>query len=61
MESFVGVTEVAALLAVKVSWVYEMVRLGKLPSYKIGPFRRFRLSEIEAWAREHLGFAGGEE
>jgi excisionase family DNA binding protein len=61
MEAFVGVTEVAAFLGVKVSWIYEMVRLNKLPSYKIGPFRRFRLNEIDTWAREHLAVATTEK
>ncbi len=55
MEPFVGIREAAAFLSVKVSWVYEKVRLGQLPSYKVGPFRRFRLSELETWARERLG------
>jgi excisionase family DNA binding protein len=54
MEVFVGAKEVAVFLGVKVSWVYEMVRLGKLPSDKTGPLRRFRLSEVEAWAKAHL-------
>ena len=53
MEPFVGVAETAAYLAVKKNWVYEMVRLGRSPSCKIRPFRRFRLSQLEAWAREH--------
>ena len=53
MEGFVGVKVAAAFLDVKISWLYEMVRLGKVPSYKVGPFRRFKLSELDAWAREH--------
>jgi excisionase family DNA binding protein len=53
MEGFVGVKVAAAFLDVKISWVYEMVRLAKLPSYKIGPFRKFKLSELDTWAREH--------
>jgi excisionase family DNA binding protein len=51
VEPFVGVDEAARHLAVKVSWLYEAVRLNKVPSYKIGPFRRFKLSELDAWAR----------
>ena len=43
----------AEFLGVKVSWVYEQVRLDKMPSYKVGAFRRFRLSELEAWARNN--------
>ncbi len=51
MEPFVNIAEAAEFLGVKVSWVYEQVRLNKLPSYKVGAFRRFRLSELDAWAR----------
>ncbi len=50
-EGFVGIEDAARFLAVKVSWVYEQVRLNRLPSYKVGAFRRFKLSELEAWAR----------
>ena len=53
MEGFVGVESAAAFLDVKVSWIYEMVRPRKIPSYKIGPFRKFKLSELDTWAREH--------
>ncbi len=49
-EPFVGIEEASRFLSVKVSWTYEQVRLGRLPSYRIGKFRRFRLSELEAWA-----------
>ena len=51
MESFVGIKTVAEFLAVKKSWIYEQVRLGKMPSHKVGIFRRFKLSEVDAWAR----------
>ncbi len=51
MEPFVGIQEAAAFLNLKVSYVYEQVRLNRLPSYKIGNFRRFRISELDAWAR----------
>ncbi len=51
IEPFVGIEQAAAFLAVKVSWLYEQVRLDKVPSYKIGAFRRFRLGELSAWAK----------
>ncbi len=50
-EPFVGIEEAAKFLAVKVSYLYEQCRLGKVPSYKVGAFRRFKLSELDAWAR----------
>ncbi len=48
-EPFVDLETASAFLGVKPTWTYEQVRLGKLPSYKVGKFRRFRLSELEAW------------
>lgn len=58
MENFVGVEDAARFLGVKVSYLYEKVRLRLIPSYKIGAFRRFRLSELEAWVKEQ-GQEGG--
>jgi len=49
MEPFVGIEEAATFTGLKVSYLYDLVRLGKAPSYKVGKFRRFRLSELEAW------------
>jgi excisionase family DNA binding protein len=51
-EPFVDVKIVAQFLGVKVSWVYDQVRLGRIPSYKFGALRRFRLSELERWVGE---------
>jgi excisionase family DNA binding protein len=48
-EPFVEIEAAAAFLGVKVSWLYEQVRLERLPSHKVGKFRRFRLSELEHW------------
>lgn len=48
-EPFVGIEEAAAFTGLKVSYLYDLVRLGKAPSYKVGKFRRFRLTELEAW------------
>ncbi len=49
-EPFVDIEAAAKFLGVKVSYLYEECRLGRIPSYKLGKFRRFRLSELEAWA-----------
>jgi excisionase family DNA binding protein len=51
----VKIREAAEFLNVKVSWIYEQVRLNRLPSYKVGAFRRFKLSELDAWARARQG------
>lgn len=54
-EGFVGIEEAARFLGVKTSWMYEQCRLDKLPSHKVGPFRRFLLSELDAWVRNGKG------
>ena len=51
VERFVAIQEAAEYLAVKISWIYEQVRLNRMPSHKVGHFRRFKLSELEEWAR----------
>ncbi len=51
-ESLIGIEEVAGFLCVKVSCLYEQVRLGRVPSYRVGTFCRFRMSELEAWLQE---------
>jgi len=51
-EPFVDLEAASAFLGVKDTWMYEAVRLGRVPSYKVGKFRRFRISELEAWMRE---------
>ena len=55
MEPFVDILAAATYLNVKISWVYEQVRLDRMPSYKVGHRRRFRLSELEAWVRGSRG------
>src|SRR5208282_5857096 len=47
-----NVHEVAELLQVPVSWVYERVRrrsLERLPGYRLGKYWRFRQDEVLAW------------
>jgi len=41
--------EVAQMLAVKVSWVREATRDGRLPHITLGRYRRYRDLEIEAF------------
>ncbi len=53
-EPFVDIRTAAQFLGVKRSWLYEQVRLGKVPSFKFGIFRRFRLSELERWATHKI-------
>jgi excisionase family DNA binding protein len=41
--------EVAELLGVPVSWVYEQSRRGRIPTVTLGRYRRYRRDSIEAW------------
>ena len=50
--ALLNVHEVAELLQVPVSWVYERVRkrsLERLPGYRLGKYWRFREADIQAW------------
>ena len=53
------VEEVAGLLNVPVSWVYERTRqrgLNRLPGFRLGKYWRFREAEVFAWLeRQHAG------
>lgn len=44
--------EVARLLGVPASWVYEQSRLGRIPTVTLGRYRRYRLQAIQAWLEE---------
>jgi excisionase family DNA binding protein len=52
VEQLLTVREVAGLLRVPVSWVYERTRRQgseRLPHVKVGKYVRFRPAEIEAY------------
>ena len=61
MEPFVKIEDAAQFLGVKVSWIYEQVRLDRMPSHKVGHFRRFKLSELDAWARARQTDGAGQQ
>lgn len=41
--------EVAALLQVTRSWVYEQTRRNRMPHVRLGRYVRYRRSAVEAW------------
>jgi excisionase family DNA binding protein len=45
--------QVAALLSVKTSWVYDAVRTGKLPCIRVGRHIRFTRAMLEDWLGAH--------
>lgn len=44
--------EVAELLGVRTSWVYEQSRNRRIPTVTLGRYRRYRAEAIEAWIDE---------
>ena len=44
--------DAAELLSVRVSWVYEACRTGRLPFLRVGKHLRFTRSELERWLTE---------
>jgi excisionase family DNA binding protein len=59
LERLLSVGEAAHLLGVKVSWVYGQAEAGRLPSFKLGKYRRFRPSELYAWLNQQRAAEGG--
>ena len=47
--SLLTADQVAQLLGVPVSWVYEQSRRGRIPTVTLGRYRRYRLAAIEDW------------
>ena len=51
-ESLLSVEDVAELLKVPVSWVYERTRkrgLERIPGFRLGKYWRFRSEDVFAW------------
>ena len=48
------VTEVAKLLKLGRTVVYEMIMSGEIPSYKVGKLRRIRRSDVQAWLASRI-------
>lgn len=47
--SLMTAAEVAELLGVPVSWVYQQSRRGRIPTVTLGRYRRYRRGAIEEW------------
>jgi excisionase family DNA binding protein len=46
--------EAAQLLRVRVSWIYDAVRDGRLPCLRVGRHIRFTRPILEQWLAEHI-------
>ena len=48
-------SEVADLLGVPKTWVYEQSRTGRIPTVNLGRYRRYRREAIGAWVEQLEG------
>ena len=58
VDQILTVPEVAEMLRVPVSWVYEHVRSDgedRLPHFKLGKYVRFHASALRAWLQDRRG------
>lgn len=57
MNRFLSVNQLAEILGVPVSWIYDRTRQGgpeQLPHYKIGKYVRFAEAEIEEYLKQRI-------
>jgi excisionase family DNA binding protein len=52
MDRLLTAEEVAERLGVRTDWVWAQARAGRIPHVRLGRYRRFRESTLEAWLRE---------
>ena len=50
--SLLTADQVAELLGVPKSWVYEQSRCGRIPTVTLGRYRRYRREAIDAWVEQ---------
>ena len=55
-DALMTAAEVAELLGVPISWVYEQSRRGRIPTVTLGRYRRYRREAIEGWVEELEGY-----
>jgi len=60
MEAFVDVKKLEELTGTPRSWWYTAAESGRVPSYRVGKYRRFRISEVEAWLATQRQSQNGE-
>ena len=49
IESLLDADEVAKILGVDIAYIYTQARSGKMPSIKLGKYRRFSPSQLKKW------------
>jgi excisionase family DNA binding protein len=51
-QALLTAAQVARMLGVPTSWVYEQSRQGRIPTVTLGRYRRYRAEAIEAWVAQ---------
>ncbi len=49
IESLLDADEVAKILGVDIAYIYTQARSGKMPSIKLGKYRKFSPSQLKKW------------
>jgi excisionase family DNA binding protein len=49
LENLLEADEIAHILGVNVSYVYSLARANKMPSIKLGKYRKFSPSQLKKW------------
>jgi excisionase family DNA binding protein len=57
MDRLLTAEEIAERLGMRTDWVWAQARAGRIPHVRLGRYRRFRESAIEAWVN-HLETGG---
>jgi excisionase family DNA binding protein len=57
-QSLLSAGQVAQMLGVPKSWVYEQSRKGRIPTVTLGRYRRYRAEAITVWVE---GLESGKE
>jgi excisionase family DNA binding protein len=52
MDKLLTADQVAELLGMKTDWVWAQARAGRIPHVRLGRYRRFRESAVEAWLHD---------
>ncbi len=47
--NLITVDELASMLQVPKSWIYDRTRDGRIPCIKVGKYIRFDLNEVKSW------------
>jgi excisionase family DNA binding protein len=54
-KGYLSVDEVARYLGVKASTIYQWVKEGEIPHYKLHKMKKFKREMIDAWMENHRG------